>query len=84
VKGEMGKMGKGEMGTAHAGKPPSLPRELRTPLVYICFVIVLNQQAQKNLKAENRLGERAKIHSSLINPVDTGIISEEGKFKFTQ
>jgi hypothetical protein len=30
----MGEMGKGEMGTAHAGKPPSLPRELRTPLVY--------------------------------------------------
>jgi hypothetical protein len=29
----MGEMGKGEMGTAHAGKPPSLPRELRTPLV---------------------------------------------------
>jgi hypothetical protein len=25
-------MGKGEMGTARAGKPPSLPRELRTPL----------------------------------------------------
>jgi hypothetical protein len=32
----MGEMGKGEMGTAHAGKPPSLPRELRTPLVAIC------------------------------------------------
>jgi hypothetical protein len=29
----MREMGKGEMGTAHAGKPPSLPRELRTPLV---------------------------------------------------
>jgi hypothetical protein len=29
----MGEMGKGEMETAHAGKPPSLPRELRTPLV---------------------------------------------------
>jgi hypothetical protein len=27
-------MGKGEMGTARAGKPPSLPRKLRTPLVY--------------------------------------------------
>jgi hypothetical protein len=27
-------MGKGEMGTARVGKPPSLPRELiRTPLV---------------------------------------------------
>jgi hypothetical protein len=33
----MGEMGKGEMGTAHAGKPPSLPRELRTPLV-LCLV----------------------------------------------
>jgi hypothetical protein len=33
----MGEMGKGEMGTAHAGKPPSLPRELRTPLVYTLF-----------------------------------------------
>jgi hypothetical protein len=33
--GEMrnGYMGKGEMGTVRAGKPPSLPRELRTPLV---------------------------------------------------
>jgi hypothetical protein len=27
-------MGKGEMGTARAEKPPSLLRELRTPLVY--------------------------------------------------
>jgi hypothetical protein len=25
----------------------------------------------------------AKIHSNLINHVDTGIISEEGKFEFT-
>jgi hypothetical protein len=33
----MGEMGKGEMGTAHAGKPPSLPRELRTPLVSFPF-----------------------------------------------
>jgi hypothetical protein len=33
----MGEMGKGEMGTAHAGKPPSLPRELRTPLVLFVF-----------------------------------------------
>jgi hypothetical protein len=33
----MGEMGKGEMGTAHAGKPPSLPRELRTPLVILYF-----------------------------------------------
>jgi hypothetical protein len=32
----MGEMGKGEMGTAHAGKHPSLPRELRTPLVDNC------------------------------------------------
>jgi hypothetical protein len=34
--GEMrnGRNGKGEMGTARAGKPPSLPRELWTPLVY--------------------------------------------------
>jgi hypothetical protein len=31
-------MGKGEMGTARAWKPPSLPRELRTPLVL--FIIV--------------------------------------------
>jgi hypothetical protein len=37
VKWEMGEMGKGEMGTAHAGKPPSLPRELRTPLVPFDF-----------------------------------------------
>jgi hypothetical protein len=29
-------MGKGEMGK-RAGKPPSLPRELRTPLVSIPF-----------------------------------------------
>jgi hypothetical protein len=38
----MGEMGKGEMGTAHAGKPPSLPRELRTPLVSVeieCFYL---------------------------------------------
>jgi hypothetical protein len=35
----MGEMGKGEMGTAHAGKPPSLPRELRTPLVSTEFDI---------------------------------------------
>jgi hypothetical protein len=34
--------------------------------------IVPDQQALKTLKAENRLGERARIHSSLINPVDTG------------
>jgi hypothetical protein len=34
----MGEMGKGEMGTAHAGKPPSLPRELRTPLVEILYL----------------------------------------------
>jgi hypothetical protein len=34
----MGEMGKGEMGTAHAGKPPSLPRELRTPLVGVGLV----------------------------------------------
>jgi hypothetical protein len=27
----------GEMGTAHEGKPPSLPRELRTPLVLSWF-----------------------------------------------
>jgi hypothetical protein len=35
----MGEMGKGEMGTAHAGKPPSLPRELRTPLVTIVITL---------------------------------------------
>jgi hypothetical protein len=35
----MGEMGKGEMGTAHAGKPPSLPRELRTPLVSYGFAL---------------------------------------------
>jgi hypothetical protein len=34
----MGEMGKGEMGTAHAGKPPSLPRELRTPLGLIVLI----------------------------------------------
>jgi hypothetical protein len=53
-------------------------------IVHICFAIVPDQQAQKTHKAENRLGERAKIHSSLINPVDRGVISEEGKFEFTQ
>jgi hypothetical protein len=53
-------------------------------IFYICFAIVPDQQALKTLKAENRLGERAKIHSSLINPVDTGIISEEDEFEFTQ
>jgi hypothetical protein len=31
-------MGKGEMGTAREGKPPSLPRELRTPLVSVLFL----------------------------------------------
>jgi hypothetical protein len=40
----MGEMGKGEMGTAHAGKPPSLPRELRTPLVSIGLPVVLSNQ----------------------------------------
>jgi hypothetical protein len=37
----MGEMGKGEMGTAHAGKPPSLPRELRTPLVCFSLCVAL-------------------------------------------
>jgi hypothetical protein len=36
----MGEMGKGEMGTAHAGKPPSLPRELRTPLVIMVYFAI--------------------------------------------
>jgi hypothetical protein len=34
-------MGKGEIGTARAGKPPSLPRELRTPIVTLHIVLVL-------------------------------------------
>jgi hypothetical protein len=35
-------MGKGEMETARAEKPPSLPRELRTPLVYYLFAFSAN------------------------------------------
>jgi hypothetical protein len=35
-------MGKSEMGTARAGKPPGLPREIRTPLV---LHIIFSQRA---------------------------------------
>jgi hypothetical protein len=37
----------GEMGTAHAGKPPSLPRELRTPLVHLSFMACCQVVRQK-------------------------------------
>jgi hypothetical protein len=47
-------------------------------------ISLCHQQALKAIKAENRVGEWAKIYSSLINLADTGIISEEGKFEFTQ
>jgi hypothetical protein len=40
-------MGKGEMGTAHAGKPPSLPRELRTPLVDILHPSDMPEEVEK-------------------------------------
>jgi hypothetical protein len=61
----MGEMGKGEMGTAHAGKPPSLPRELRTPLVE--FSIFLNQIVYMNNTSK-------KPYSCLFVYVDYGIV----------
>jgi hypothetical protein len=57
----MGEMGKGEMGTAHAGKPPSLPRELRTPLVII--IITLHCHIPRNSAAR---GEKNLINECLL------------------
>jgi hypothetical protein len=54
----MGEMGKGEMGTAHAGKPPSLPRELRTPLVYIVNSHCIHTETLKHING--RLSKAVK------------------------
>jgi hypothetical protein len=59
-------MGKGEMGTVRAGKPPSLPRELRTPLVPIHIAISSSPTARSfhmKLYTYISLVERMKMAS---------------------
>jgi hypothetical protein len=56
----------GEMGTAHAGKPPSLPSELRTPLAYNCFPVSTTEEFRKETPV---VGIRIDVLAELnVNP----------------